>query len=89
MLSKLQLNRRFLSKKEIVEDEITRIAKVEEMFHDFASWVNSELPDGRQKSLALTNLENAVMWAAKAIATEDTYPEVEVPKPSKHFKKRS
>lgn len=80
MLSKLQLKRRFLSeKKNPSEDEKTRVALVEEMFHEFAAWVNKELPDGRPKSLALTNLETSVMWGVKAIVTEDSYPDPDQP----------
>ncbi len=32
--------------------------------------INSMVPDGREKALALTNLEQACMWANKAIANQ-------------------
>lgn len=37
-------------------------------FMGFAAYLNSTLPDGRAKSVAFTELENAAMWANKAIA---------------------
>lgn len=35
---------------------------------EFAQYLDDILPDGRYKSLALTELENAAMWSHKAIA---------------------
>lgn len=37
----------------------------------FAHLINELCPDSREKSLALTNLEQAVMWANAAIARSD------------------
>lgn len=37
-------------------------------FREFAEWLDANLPDGRAKSVAFTELENASMWAHKAIA---------------------
>lgn len=37
-------------------------------FREFAEWLDEVLPDGRAKSVALTELENASMWSHKAIA---------------------
>lgn len=37
-------------------------------FREFAEWLDSILPDGRAKSVAFTELENASMWCHKAIA---------------------
>lgn len=42
---------------------------------DIAWYLNQTLPDGRYKSLALTELENASMWAHKSIAIDAT-PEI-------------
>lgn len=33
-----------------------------------AVWLDAELPDGREKSLAITSLEEVMMWANAAIA---------------------
>lgn len=37
-------------------------------FREFAEWLDEVLPDGRAKSVAFTELENASMWCHKAIA---------------------
>jgi len=37
-------------------------------FRLFAGFLDEVLPDGRAKSVAFTELENASMWAHKAIA---------------------
>jgi hypothetical protein len=44
-------------------------------FREFAEWLDEVLPDGRAKSVAFTELENASMWAHKSIA--ETAPVIE------------
>lgn len=39
---------------------------------DFALEINRICPEGRTKSLALTSLEEAVMWANASIARDET-----------------
>jgi len=36
-----------------------------------AAYINEKCPDSREKSLAMTNLEQAVMWANAAIARNE------------------
>ena len=36
--------------------------------HEFAKLVDQFVPDGREKALALTKIEEAVMWANAGIA---------------------
>lgn len=38
---------------------------------DFAQCINDLCPEGREKSLAVTKLEEAVMWANASIAREE------------------
>lgn len=38
---------------------------------EFAEKVDTLCPEGREKSLALTNIEQAVMWANAAIARNE------------------
>lgn len=37
-------------------------------YREFAAILDAVLPDGRAKSIAFTNLEDASMWSHKAIA---------------------
>jgi len=39
-----------------------------EAFTDLAHWVNETLPEGREKSLCLTAIQEAAMWSNAAIA---------------------
>lgn len=45
-------------------EQIRKLAK------GLALWINIECPDSREKSLAITKLEEMVMWANAAIARE-------------------
>lgn len=42
------------------------------LFKEFASKLNDILPDGRYKSVAMTDLENASMWSHKSVAERAT-----------------
>lgn len=35
---------------------------------DLANWINQKVPEGREKSLAVTHLEDVMMWANAAVA---------------------
>lgn len=39
-------------------------------FIEFSKYLNEQVPDGRSKSLAFTKLEEAAMWANKAVAEQ-------------------
>lgn len=46
-------------------------SKLRVLFTEFAEVLNDMLPDGRNKSVAFTELESASMWAHKAVAQTD------------------
>lgn len=47
-----------------------RHADLRHRFVEFANMLDEVLPDGRAKSVAFTELENASMWCHKAIAEQ-------------------
>jgi hypothetical protein len=51
-----------------------RYEKIRAFAHDTARLISEECPESREKSLALTHLEEAVMWANAAIARHDERP---------------
>ena len=52
-------------------DQATRYETIRDRAHDYAATINELAPDSREKSLALTHLEDAVMWANAAIARNE------------------
>ena len=40
-------------------------------FIDLVTWIDGDIPESRQKSLAITALEESAMWAMKALAVTD------------------
>jgi hypothetical protein len=49
-------------------DTAESYAHLRQMFEALALAVDGQAPDSREKSLAITHLEDALMWANKAIA---------------------
>jgi len=50
------------------EGQPERYEKLRDEAKQFAHFINSMCPDSREKSLAITKLEEAIMWANAAIA---------------------
>lgn len=48
-----------------------RYEQIREAAKDLAKVVHAHCPESREKSLALTNLQQAVMWANAAIAINE------------------
>ena len=48
-----------------------RYAEIRDYAHGFASLVNHQCPESREKLLAMTHIEDAVMWANAAIARHE------------------
>ena len=41
---------------------------IREMAHDYASYIQSSCPESRELSIALTKIEESVMWANASVA---------------------
>ncbi len=49
-------------------DQIELYREIRDYAHGLASLVNRHCPESREKSLAVTHIEEAVMWANASIA---------------------
>jgi hypothetical protein len=49
------------------QEQLDFQASLRETFSGLAVRINREVTDGREKSLSITHLEEALMWAGKAI----------------------
>lgn len=52
-------------------DQAVRYSEIRREAHSLARVIDDMAPDSREKSLAITHLENAVMWANAAIARNE------------------
>jgi hypothetical protein len=52
-------------------DQATRYELIRDAAKDFAAVIDDHAPDSREKSLAMTHLEQAVMWANAGIARNE------------------
>ena len=52
-------------------DQAIRYEMIRDRAHDLAGLINEECPESREKSLAMTHLEDAVMWANASIARNE------------------
>lgn len=71
MIGKDEIEHRFGFHKATVEGENATLPKHRDTrlrFREFAAFLDEVLPEGRAKAVAFTELENASMWAHKAIA---------------------
>jgi len=53
------------------DDQAIRYEMMRDRAHDLAGFINEKCPDSREKSLAITHLEDVVMWANAAIARNE------------------
>jgi hypothetical protein len=71
VIGREEIEHRFGFHKATVEGDNATLPKhrdVRILFREFAEKLDSILPDGRAKSVAFTNLEDASMWSHKSIA---------------------
>ena len=52
-------------------NQVERYASIREIAKGLAMFIDDHCPDSREKSLAMTKLEEAVMWANAAIARNE------------------
>jgi hypothetical protein len=57
-----------------VGDQTQRYEAIRARAKDFAALLNGFCPDSQEKSLAITALEESVMWANASIARNETAP---------------
>jgi hypothetical protein len=50
------------------EGQPEKYEKIRNLAKELAYLIDAEVPNGREKSLAMTNLEQSVMWANAGIA---------------------
>ena len=48
-----------------------KISTVKQAFQDLESWILDNVPEGRRRSICLTEMETACMYAVKALAVGD------------------
>lgn len=53
------------------EDQPVRYERIRNKAMSLAAYINEYCPDSREKSLAFTKLEEAIMWANASIAREE------------------
>ena len=56
-------------------EQKTVVALIREQMKVTARFIDDAITDGREKSLALTKLEECAMWINKAISRSDEYEE--------------
>lgn len=64
------INWRFEYHPATTEADMDSHARIRALCGALASALNDVLPDGREKSLAMTNLEQTMFWANAAIARQ-------------------
>lgn len=55
----------------VIKEQFDRIEFVRDEFGHLLDNINNSVPNGREKSLMLTKLEEACMWATKGISREE------------------
>jgi hypothetical protein len=53
------------------DDQAERYAAIRDKAKELAAFIDEACPNSREKSLALTNLEQSVMWANASIARNE------------------
>lgn len=68
MLDPKEIEHRFAFYPATTEEKRDEHTSVRQNCRQLADFINEKLPDGREKSLALTHLEEVMFWGNAAIA---------------------
>ena len=71
-MDQLELHNRFAYHPATTKDIVRAHEEVRDNCADLAQWLNDQLPEGREKALAMTHLEEVMMWSNAAIARTQT-----------------
>ena len=71
MLSEQELDRRFNVHAAPDDEKRNAHTSVRRGCRDLADFLNEKLPDGREKFLAFTHLEEVMFWSNAALARND------------------
>ena len=69
-MNPIELVRRFTYHK-LTSNQPKQYEQIRDLGHRFADVINGICPDNREKSVAITKIEEAVMWANASIARGD------------------
>ena len=67
MLSEDEIESKYLSHTQTPDSRLKHRI-IRQLFIELTSALNVEIPDGRPKSVMITHLEEAAMWANKAVS---------------------
>jgi len=71
-IRKADLDNRFAYHKANTDELVEAHGAVRKKYKALARWVNKNVPDGREKALAITNIEQAMFWSNAAVARQNT-----------------
>ena len=67
-----EIERRFAFHAATTDEKRNAHSSVRRRCWDLANFLNESLPDGREKSLAITHLEEVMMWGNASLARNNT-----------------
>lgn len=70
MIAPEDIEHRFAFHAPTTEEKRDAHASVRQACRRLADYINESAPDGREKSLAITHVEEAMLWANAAIARQ-------------------
>ena len=77
MLGNFEISKRFGSTATSPETSVGQHEMIRTLFSSLARTLDEVLEDNREKMVAFTQLEDAAMWAQKALANQNRSPRIE------------